>query len=106
MVKVFRGSWSSLGFFRDEEHSLGFNVLRIGSYIIMVHSFIGAFQVSLDATWFEMKSFFYWACDFSFGQWTYRISRHKLAGFLCLVIMSFHALILCIVYFTECIWRR
>ena len=72
----------------------------------MVHAFIGGFRVSPDAAWIEMRSLFYRACDFSFGQWTFRISRHKLTGFLCLVILSFHALILCIVYFTECIWRR
>ena len=34
-------------FFRDEEHSLGFGVLRIGVYIVMVHAFIGGFQVGL-----------------------------------------------------------
>ena len=67
MVEVFRGFWSSQCFFRDEEHSLGFGVLRIGGYIVMVHAFIGGFRVSLDVAWIEMKWLFYRACDFSFG---------------------------------------
>ena len=70
MVEVFHGFWSSQGFFRDEEHNFWFGVLRIGSYIVMVHAFIKGFRVSLDAAWIEMKSLFYRACDFSFGQWT------------------------------------
>ena len=57
-------------FFHDEERSLGFGVLRIGGYIVMVHAFIGGFRVSPDAAWIEMKSLLYRACDFSFGQWT------------------------------------
>ena len=97
-LSFFRGFWSSQGFFRDKERSLGFGVLRIGGYIVMVHAFIRGFQVSPNATWIKMKSLFYRDCHFSF--------RHELAGFLCLVIFSFHALILCILYFTECIWRR
>ena len=70
MAEVFCGFWSSQGFFRDEEHSLGFGVLRIGDYIVMVHAFSGGFQVSPYAAWINMKSLFYRACDFSFGQWT------------------------------------
>ena len=70
ITEVFHGFLSSQGFFQDEEHSLGFSVLRIGSYIVMVHAFIGGFRFSPDADWIEMKSLFYWACDFSFGQWT------------------------------------
>ena len=49
MVNILRGFWSSQGFFRDEERSLGFGVLRIGGYIVMVHAFIGGFRVSPDA---------------------------------------------------------
>ena len=59
MAKVFRGFWSSQGFFRDEERNLGFDVLRIGGYIVMVHAFIRGFRVSLDAAWIEMKNLFY-----------------------------------------------
>ena len=70
MVEVFRGFWSSQGFFRDEECNLGFSVLRIGGYIVMVHAFIGGFRVSPDVAWIEMKSLFYRSFDFSFGQWT------------------------------------
>ena len=43
MAEVFYGFWSSQGIFRDEERSLGFGVLRIGGYIVMVHAFIGGF---------------------------------------------------------------
>ena len=46
MVEVFHGFWSSQGFFRDEERSLGFGVLRIGGYIVMVHAFIGGLNLS------------------------------------------------------------
>ena len=46
MAEVLHGFWLSQGFFRDEEHSLGFSVLRIGSYIVMVHAFIRGFRVS------------------------------------------------------------
>ena len=70
MAEVFHGFWSIQGFFRDEERSLGFGVLRIGGYIVMVHAFIRGFQVSPYAALIEMKSLFYRACDFSFGQWT------------------------------------
>ena len=43
MAEIFRGFWSSQGFYRDEERSLGFGVLRIFGYIVMVHAFIGGF---------------------------------------------------------------
>ena len=66
MAEVFRGFWSSQGFSQDEEHSLGFGVLRIGSYIVMVHAFIRGFRVSPDAAWIEMKSLFYRCCDFDY----------------------------------------
>ena len=49
MAEVFHGFWLSQGLFRDEERSLGFGVLRIGGYIVMVHAFIGGFRVSSDA---------------------------------------------------------
>ena len=67
ILSFFCGFWLSQGFFRDEERSLGFYVFRIGGYIVMVHAFIGGFRVSPDVAWFEMKSLFYQACDFSFG---------------------------------------
>ena len=70
ILSFFPGFWLIQGFFRDEERSLGFVVLRIGGYIVMVHAFIGGFRVSPDAAWIEMKSLFYRACDFSFGEWT------------------------------------
>ena len=70
ILSFFCGFWSSQGFFRDEERNLGFDVLRIGGYIVMVHAFIEGFRVSPDAAWIEIKSLFYRACDFSFGQWT------------------------------------
>ena len=70
MAEVFRGFWSIQGFFQDEEHSLGFGVLRIGGYIVMVHAFYRGFRVSPDAAWIEMKSLFYQDSYFSFGKWT------------------------------------
>ena len=64
LVEVFHGFWSSRGFFRDEECSLGSGFLRNGSYIVLVHAFIGGFRISSGAAWIKMKSMFYRDCDF------------------------------------------
>ena len=95
ILSFFRGFWSSQGFFRDEERSLGFGVLRIGGYIIMVHAFIGGFLVSPDVAWIKMKNLCYQGCHFGYRQGF----KHNCRIFFLPCRVSFHALILCIVYF-------
>ena len=38
---------------------------QIGSYIVMIHAFIGGFRIGPDAAWIETGSLFYQACIFS-----------------------------------------
>ena len=59
---------------------MGFGFLRNVGYIVLVHVFIGGFQISSDAAWIKMKSMFYRDCDFS---WTTGLEdfQTQLAGF-------------------------
>ena len=73
---------------------MGFGVLRSVGCIVLVHAFFARFRISSDAAWIKMKSMFYRDCDFS---WIV-----GLEDFLCIIMFSFHALILFRVHFTEC----
>ena len=65
-VCIYPISWDDGGFscfsrisiFRDEEHSIGFNVLRISGNDDVVHTFIRQVRVSLDAARIKIESCF------------------------------------------------
>ena len=65
-VCIYPISWDDVGFscfcrirvFRDEEHSIGFNVLRISGNDDVVHTFIKQVRVSSDAARIKIESCF------------------------------------------------
>ena len=88
--------------FHDEEHSIESSVLDIRSSGNVVHAFIGGFRVSSYATQIKMKNLCYQGCLFGYRQGF----KHNHMIFFLPCHVSFHALILCIVHFSECIWKR
>ena len=100
MAEISYGHGSMLKLSELKNVVWGFGVLKSGGYFVLVHVFIEGFRFISDVAWIGRKNLFYWACVLVLN----RGLSTNLQDFFCLDILYFCALILCIVYFTECMY--